>query len=417
MPVIKANAYGHGAADIASALLDNAITSQLVHRFAVNRVSEGVELRRHLRQKQKLREQSTHHDGSSIKLVVDKAEEGEVPIVVLGYGLPDEMRLAAQYHLTPAITEVDTLKEYCKAVLQMKHEDKNSAKRHHHESWKPKFHIKVDTGMGRFGLLPHEVLPFVKEQIVESDLVRESGVQWEGLFTHFSVADELENEEHIQYTRNQYEIFDELRRDIVSVYLSDHGTPNQMIASRNEFLFHCSNSAASLFYPEYHMDMVRPGVSIYGLSPRSIAHDPKLPFELKPALMFKSHLARVKTLPPGSSISYGRTFSTPSDRDITVGLVPVGYGDGYHRLNSNRGHVLVNGKKAPICGRVCMDQFIVDLTECGSNVQVNDEVVLIGKQGDEEITAEEVASWSQTINYEVTTSLLVRAPRVFVHSN
>mgnify|MGYP000151675033 CR=1 FL=1 len=156
-----------------------------------------------------------------------------------------------------------------------------------------------------------------------------------------------------------------------------------------------------------HLDAVRPGVATYGLRPSGEV-SPALP--LRPALAIKSHVARVRTLPAGSSISYGRTYITP--REMPVALIPVGYGDGYHRLASNRGVVLINGKRAPIVGRVCMDQFVVDISQVGM-VNLGDEAVLLGRQGDSCITAEEIAGWTETINYEVTTSLLPRLPRLY----
>ncbi len=156
-----------------------------------------------------------------------------------------------------------------------------------------------------------------------------------------------------------------------------------------------------------HLNAVRIGIALYGLHP-SDEVEPAVP--IQPALTLKSQVARVRTLPAGSSISYGRTFITP--RAMPVALIPVGYGDGYHRLMSNRGAVLIHGQRAPIVGRVCMDQFVVDVSAV-DGVKVGDEVVLIGCQGDACIRAEEVARWAETINYEVTTSLLPRVPRLY----
>jgi alanine racemase len=170
---------------------------------------------------------------------------------------------------------------------------------------------------------------------------------------------------------------------------------------------HVANSAATLDLPEMHLNAVRIGIAMYGLRP-STGVEPAVP--LQPALALKSRVARVRMLPAGSSISYGRTFITP--RAMPVALIPVGYGDGYHRLLSNRGAVLIHGRRAPIVGRVCMDQFVVDVSQVG-DVNVNDEVVLIGCQEGACILAEEVAGWAETINYEVTTSLLPRATRIY----
>jgi alanine racemase len=154
--------------------------------------------------------------------------------------------------------------------------------------------------------------------------------------------------------------------------------------------------------------MVRCGIALYGLHP-SDEVEPAIP--LRPALTLKSRIARVRTLPVGASISYGRTYIT--DRPTRVALVPVGYGDGYHRILSNRGAVLAHGRRAAIVGRVCMDQFVVDVSHIPA-VQLHDEVVLIGRQGEEHIPAEEVARWAETINYEVTTSLLPRVVRIYL---
>jgi len=153
---------------------------------------------------------------------------------------------------------------------------------------------------------------------------------------------------------------------------------------------------------------VRCGIALYGLRP-SDEVEPTIP--LRPAMTLKSRVARVRTLPAGSSISYGCTYTT--SEPTRVALVPVGYGDGYHRLISNKGQVLIRGQRAPIVGRVCMDQFVVKVSHI-SDVQQHDEVVLLGRQGDDEISAEEVATWAETINYEVTTSILPRVTRVYL---
>jgi len=173
-------------------------------------------------------------------------------------------------------------------------------------------------------------------------------------------------------------------------------------------LKHVANSATTLDLPEMALDMVRCGIALYGLHPSSEVA-PAVP--LRPAMTLKSRVARVRTLPPGSSISYGCTYTTT--RPTPVALVPVGYGDGYHRILSNKGQVLIHGQRAPIVGRVCMDQFVVDVSDI-PEVHQDDEVVVFGQQGEAKITAEEVARWAQTINYEVTTSILPRVTRVFL---
>jgi alanine racemase len=160
--------------------------------------------------------------------------------------------------------------------------------------------------------------------------------------------------------------------------------------------------------PEAHFNAVRPGIGLYGLDP-STEWPPV--FELRPALALKSLVSRVRLLPAGAGVSYGRTFIT--QKPTLAALVPVGYGDGYHRILSNRGSVLIRGQRAPILGRVCMDQFVVDVSHI-PGVQQDDEVVILGPQGDERIRAEEVARLAGTINYEVTTSLLPRVARVYM---
>jgi alanine racemase len=336
--VVKANAYGHGAFEVAQTALRHGAS-----RLAVARADEGIALRQ-----------------AGIT----------APILVMSYTPPDMVDAAVAHHLTLAVTEMavaGALSTRAAALGQ-----------------RVPVHIKVDTGMGRFGLLPDEVLPFV-EQVAALP-----GVLIEGLFSHFAVADAADK----TYTRQQFATFQEVRARLNA---AGYRIP----------LCHIANSAATFDLPDMHLDAVRCGIAIYGLRP-SDAVEPAVP--ITPALTLKSRAARVRTLPAGASISYGRTYTTP--RAMPVALIPVGYGDGYHRLHSNRGAVLINGQRAPIVGRVCMDQFVVDISGVGP-VQVNDEVVLIGCQGGGCIPAEEVARWAETINYEVTTSLLPRAPRIY----
>ncbi|RLC80458.1 MAG: alanine racemase [Chloroflexi bacterium] len=340
--VVKANAYGHGAVPVAQAALEAGAT-----RLAVARVAEGIELRQ-----------------AGI----------EAPILVMGYTPPPEVSQAARWNLTLTLITVEQAKILSQEATRL--------------GRMLPVHIKVDTGMGRFGLLPDEVVDFVK---AVSTL---PGLELEGLYTHFSVADEV-SEGSTAYTRRQFRIYTQVARELEQ-------------AGFRFPLKHVCNSAATMRFPEMHLDAVRVGIALYGLVP---SEETPIPFPLQPALSLKSTVARVRTLPPGSSISYGRTYTTT--RHTPVALVPVGYGEGYHRLISNRGCVLIRGKRAPIVGRVCMDQFVVDVTGI-EGVRQDDEVVLIGSQGNERITAEEVARWAETINYEVVTSLLPRVTRVYL---
>jgi len=337
-PVVKANAYGHGAVEVAKTVLKSG-----ADRVAVNRVGEGVVLR----------------------------QAGVTsPILVLGYTFQDDIESIIEYDLIPTITELEIARELANRV----------PKTH-------SIHVKVDTGMGRLGVLPHEAIAFIQQLALIPTL------DVEGLFTHFSVADSQSSDD-IAYTRQQFKTFETIvaQLDTLNIHIP---------------IKHAANSAATMYYPETHLDMVRPGIIVYGLRPD---RDVQPQFPLYPALMIKTHVGRVRELPSGSSISYGRTYITPTP--TTVALIPIGYGDGYHRLLSNRAAVLIHGQRAPIVGRVCMDQFVVDISHI-EGVKVDDEVVLLGKQRDAEITADELAEWAETINYEVTTSLLNRAPRIY----
>jgi len=339
MAVVKANAYGHGAVPVARTALENGAS-----RLAVNRALEGVELR----------------------------QAGlTAPILILGYSLPIEAETIVRWDLTLTVTTVE-------GALAL------SAMSDRQGKVTP-IHVKVDTGMGRFGLLPDEVVAFVRR------ISKLPGLRLEGLFTHFAVADLADK----AYTRRQFGLYMWVVRQ-----LEDAGFTVP--------LKHVGNSATNLDRPEMHLDMVRCGIALYGLRP-SDEVEPAIP--LKPAMALKSRVARVRTLPPGSSISYGCTYTTT--RPTPVALVPVGYGDGYHRILSNKGSVLIGGKRAPIVGRVCMDQFVVDVTGI-DGVRQDDEVVVFGRQGEEEISAEEVATLADTINYEVVTSILPRVTRVYL---
>lgn len=337
--VVKANAYGHGAMPVARAALQAGAT-----RLAVHRAVEGAELRR-----------------AGI----------QAPILVMGYTPPDGARLVAENNLTPSLITA----EFASALSGQAQALGRSIP----------VHIKVDTGMGRYGLLPPEVVPFAQS------LLQLPGLRLEGLFTHFATADALDP----AHTLAQLAVFEEV---IAGLEAAGIHIP----------LVHAANSAAAMRLPQAHFNAVRPGIAMYGMNPSS--EWPPV-FEIRPALALKSRISRVRRLPAGTGISYGRTFITPEEME--VGLVPVGYGDGYHRILSNKSVVLVHGKRARLLGRVCMDQFVIDLRGI-PGVQQDDEVVLVGSQGDERISAEEVAALAGTINYEVTTSLLPRVARVYL---
>ena len=338
MAVIKANAYGHGAVMIARTVLENGAT-----RLAVHRVIEGLQLRQ-----------------AGI----------DAPVLILGGSLPMEAKTIVSYDLTPTVISSEGASSLAK-------EAKSQRKI-------IPVHIKVDTGLGRFGLMPEEVIEFAKY------LAQFDNLQLEGVYTHFATADEMDK----TYTYYQFKLYqqvlDVLTKEDFSISLR-----------------HVANSAAALDLPEMHLDIVRCGIVIYGVYPSAqVNHS----IPLRPALALKSRVVQVRTLPAGSSISYGRTYVT--NRPITVALVPIGYGDGYHRLISNRGVVLVRGQRASILGRICMDQLVVDVSGI-VGLKQNEEAVLIGRQGNDEIRVDEVAAWAETINYEVVANIAPRVARVY----
>ncbi|MHB1119743.1 MAG: alanine racemase [Bellilinea sp.] len=339
MAVVKANAYGHGAVPVAKAALEAGAT-----RLAVHRLTEGIELRQ---------------AGIS------------APILVFGYTPPAGAGEFVMWHLTPSMITI----EFAQAL---------SAQAAAQGQVVP-FHVKVDTGMNRFGLLPEEVVPFLAAVNIMPAL------RPEGLFTHFATADSLDQ----TWVNQQIKVFDQV---IASVKNAGIDIP----------IVHAANSAAAMKLPQAHYNAIRPGIAMYGMNPSS-EWEPV--FELFPALTLKSRVSRVRKLPAGAGVSYGRTFVT--SRPTIASLVTVGYGDGYHRILSNKGSVLVHGQRAPIIGRVCMDQFVIDVTDI-PDVQQDDEIVLVGRQGNERISAEEVGRLAGTINYEVTTGLLPRVIRKYV---
>ncbi len=297
------------------------------------------------------------------------------PILVLGYTFPDSYEMLALEQIRPAVFRQDTIAQLSEAA-------KNTNKT-------IKVHIKVDTGMGRIGIAPNEEgLRFV-EQLMQAE-----GIEIEGIFTHFARADESDKsaakEQYAIFTKFIQEIEDKLHLQIP--------------------MKHCSNSAAIVELPEMNMDAVRCGIILYGLYPSEDVS--KEIVKLQPALSLYSHVVYLKTIREGQSVSYGATFT--ADKEMKVATIPVGYGDGYPRSLSNKGYVLICGQKAPILGRVCMDQFMVDVSHI-ADVQEGDKVTLIGRDGDEQISAEFLGEMSGRFNYELVCDLNKRIPRVYTH--
>ncbi len=338
--VVKANAYGHGAVEVARAALAAGAAG-----LCVARVEEGVALRQ-----------------AGI----------EAPVWVLGWISPEEAPACARARLTPTVNTLEQAEALASATAG------------------PPLpvHVKVDTGLSRYGLLPDEVVPFVRA------LRQFPQLYLEGLWTHMARADEAD----LTPTRQQLARFRAVRQQLQAEGLAPP-------------LCHVAASAATLRpdLEEARFQAVRVGIALYGLYP---SDEVDWPISLQPVMNWKARVARVRTLPPGTPVSYGGTFVT--SQPTRVALVPVGYGDGYPRALSNRGQVLIGGRRCPVVGRVCMDSFVVKVDQVPA-AREGDEVVLIGQQGHESITAEELARQLDTINYEVVTRIMARVPRVYVN--
>ncbi len=246
--------------------------------------------------------------------------------------------------------------------------------------------VALETGMGRLG--------FVHDRQSIDDILEIAKlpcINVKGIFSHFATADEKDT----TYSELQVERFNNFARDLKT---SGLGVTYKTMA----------NSAGIINYPKSHFDAIRPGISLYGLYPGPEVDRNKI--ELEPAMSVKSDIVYIKTLPAGSGISYGKTFVT--ERDSIIGTLPLGYADGLPRTLSGKGRVIVNGEYAPIVGRICMDQCMIDLTDI-PNVKEYDEVVIMGSQGDKTITADEIAEKTGTINYEVTCRFGQRLPKVY----
>src|SRR6266571_1465709 len=294
------------------------------------------------------------------------------PILVFGYVPHWQMREAVRLRLTLTLYSIESAQALSRASQAL--------------NLTVKVHVKVDTGMGRLGIRAERIAEIVELLHEISELPR---LELEGIFTHFAMAD-TQDQTHARMQLDRFQ-------HVLQCIEEEHMRPP---------LVHAANSAAIFSLPEAHFDMVRPGIALYGLDPSS---EVRLPAEFRPALSFKTQVAQVKDIPEGESISYGCTYTT--DRPTRVAILPVGYADGFRRAPANWGSVLVHGQEALLLGRVCMDQCIIDVSHI-PQVRVGDEVVLIGRQEDASLTAEQVAQRLGTINYEVVSEILARVPRV-----
>ena len=355
MIAVKANGYGHGAVETARAALAGGAT-----RLGVARVEEALELRK-----------------AGI----------EAPILICGYTPPAQAPQLAAQDLWASVFSLEGARRLSSALKK---------------NQRLVIHLKLDTGMGRLGLLPDpprtDAIDGTRpRQRTVNEIVhigRLHNLALEGIWTHFAASDAADK----SYTQIQLEHFKRLVGEVEEAGLT---IP----------IHHAANSGAIIDLPQSHMDMVRAGITAYGLYPSDNVKKKRL--DLKPALQLKARIVHLKRVPQGAKISYGCTWEAKHATNIAT--IAVGYGDGFSRALSNRGAMLVGGKRAPIIGRVCMDLTMIDVG-INTEAKVGDEVVIIGRQGDQMITTDEIAQKLNTINYEVVTNLMARVPRVFVNS-
>ncbi|HOQ06432.1 MAG TPA: alanine racemase [Clostridiales bacterium] len=297
----------------------------------------------------------------------------DVPILILSYTDPARADEVIRNEVTQTVFSLDLAEALSAAAVRL---GRNA-----------KVHVKVDTGMSRVGFMPgHTAVKNIME------MAKMPGIEIEGIFTHFASADEADR----SYTMMQFDRFMSLCSELEKAGIH--------IPVR-----HACNSAGTLQYPEMHLDMVRPGIILYGLYP---SREVQWKIDLKPAMTLKANVIYVKDVDRDVCISYGRTFRTT--RKSRIATVPIGYADGYTRLMSNKGKMLVNGEFAPVVGRICMDQCMLDVTDLKHEVHVGDEVVIFGRQNGASISVDEIAEQVGTINYELVCIIGKRIPRVYL---
>ena len=311
-------------------------------------------------------------------LGVANADEGvqlrisgiDAPVVIIGPSTPAEIDEIIKYKLTPSVSDIFFVAQLQKVLEKA--------------GQKLPVHIEIDTGMGRGGVIHNKALNLVRE------ISKLANIELAGIFSHLAGSENI-----IPYTDRQWKLFSEILEAIKSMGI-------------NIPLRHLGNSGALLNYPEFQMDMVRPGLLTYGIYP---APDSEAKANLAPVMSFKTSIVLLKDFPKGYGIGYGSTYIT--SKETRIATIPVGYGDGYPFILSNLGEALIRGKRAPIVGRVSMDMCTIDVTHI-PDCAVGDEVVLLGKQGEEYISANDIAAKAKTISYEVLCALGKRAPRVFL---
>lgn len=341
LAVIKTNAYGHGVVPMGEAAVASG-----AERLGVTTVEEGVMLREH-------------------GLLV--------PIHILSSIIPEQAEVAITYDLTISVSSVTLAKRLSDEAI--------------HQAKIAIVHLKVDTGLHRFGVEPKQITSFCKTTYHLPNL------EWEGIYTHFSRADDGDWEQ----TEKEFALF---QQTVIQLQQSGYHFPLQ----------HAGGSSITLERKDMHLDMVRPGVALFGYTP-DIRQEKKL--SLKPVMTLKSRLLQVREISPGTPVGYSGSYVSSSVEKIAV--VPIGHGDGYKRALSNKGEMLVRGKRARIIGTISLDQTLINVTDI-SDVKEGDEVVLLGEQGKERIGAREIAKWAGSNIDEILASLTERIPRKYIEN-
>jgi alanine racemase len=345
MAVVKADGYGHGAVK-ASKVFEQSGADY----FGVSNIDEAKQLRRN---------------------AVTK------PILIFGYTPPENAGDLIDFSITQTVYDANVAKALSDAAVK--------------RGTRIKVHIKVDTGMSRIGFLYHDP---EKDRDVLNEVLKIAsfpGIELEGVFTHFAVADEMKN----KFTERQFFLFSHFYKELEKMGVIFP-------------IKHCCNSAGVLNYPEYHLDMVRPGILLYGFTP----NQKEMEIEgFYPAMELKTIVSHIKTVEEGTPVSYGMIYKTPCVKKIAT--LPIGYADGYSRILSNGAEVIIDGKRAQIVGRICMDQCMADVTAI-DDVKQGDEATVFGKSGAETISVEEIAENLGTVNYEIICQIGKRVPRLYI---
>lgn len=350
MTVVKGNAYGHGISEIAN------IINNKIDWLGVNSLDEAILLKK----------------SGIVK-----------PILILGYTQISRLNEVVENNFRQVVYNKQTVKELIRIGKPVK------------------VHIKIETGTNRQGIDSKELLEIldqIKKSRVKIEGVYTQRLEIEGISTHFATLEEEQN----AYYKKQLDRFQKQLALIKSTGV-------------NPKIIHTASSAAAILYRQTHFDMVRVGIGLYGLWPselvKEIAKKRKISLKLKPVLIWKTRFVQIKTVEKGETIGYGRIYK--ADRDMQIAILPIGYYDGYDRRLSNNSQVLIDGQFANVIGRVMMNMIIVDVTKI-KNIKVEDEVILIGKSGVNEITAKDLAEKIGTINYEVVTRINPQIPRVII---